>query len=50
MLVAPVAYQVILEPDKGQFREFESPLWCILEQIWSDFLLCTNLLAEIARA
>ena len=23
--VAPVAYQVILEPDIGQFREFESP-------------------------
>ena len=23
MPVAPVAYQVILEPDLGQFREFE---------------------------
>ena len=23
--VAPVAYQVILEPDIGQFHEFESP-------------------------
>ena len=23
--VAPVAYQVILEPDIGQFRDFESP-------------------------
>ena len=23
--VAPVAYQVILEPGRGQFREFESP-------------------------
>ena len=23
--VAPVAYQVILEPGIGQFREFESP-------------------------
>ena len=25
MPVAPVAYQVILEPGIGQFREFESP-------------------------
>ena len=25
MSVAPVAYQVILEPGIGQFREFESP-------------------------
>ena len=25
MPVAPVAYQVILEPGTGQFREFESP-------------------------
>ena len=24
-MVAPVAYQVILEPGIGQFREFESP-------------------------
>ena len=24
-LVAPLAYQVILEPGIGQFREFESP-------------------------
>ena len=26
VMVAPVAYQVILEPGIGQFREFESPL------------------------
>ena len=25
IIVAPVAYQVILEPGIGQFREFESP-------------------------
>ena len=25
MPVAPMAYQVILEPGVGQFREFESP-------------------------
>ena len=29
LTVAPVAYQVILEPGIGQFREFESPE-CIL--------------------
>ena len=28
--VAPVAYQVILKPDIGQFREFESPRECII--------------------
>ena len=36
--VAPVAYQVILEPGIGHFREFESPRVCILVLIRGDFI------------
>ena len=39
--VAPVAYQVILEPDIGQFREFE-PRRVHTRIIRWDFFLCTN--------
>ena len=47
--VAPVAYQVILEPGIGQFRE-SNPPECILVYIRGDLILCTNWLAERARA
>ena len=46
--VAPVAYQVILEPGIGQFREFE-PRRVHTRIIRWDFFLCTNCLAESAR-
>ena len=39
--VAPVAYQVILEPNIGRFREFQSPR-VHTRIIRGDFLLCTN--------
>ena len=39
--VAPVAYQVILEPGMGQFREFESPRAHTRTNSWGLFL-CTN--------
>ena len=39
--VAPVAYQVILEPGIGQFREFE-PRRVHTRIIRWDFFLCTN--------
>ena len=39
--VAPVAYQVILEPGIGQFRVFESPLVHARIHSWGLFL-CTN--------
>ena len=39
---APVAYQVILEPGIGQFREVESPRVRTLVYIRRDFFLCTN--------
>ena len=39
--VAPVAYQVVLEPGIGQFREFESPR--VHTRINShSFFLCTH--------
>ena len=37
--VAPVLYQVILEPGIGQFREFESPLARIRINSWGLFLV-----------
>ena len=44
--VAPVAYQVILEPGIGQFREFESPRVHMGVHMWYKFVvtffLCTN--------
>ena len=42
-LVAPVAYQVILEPGIGQFREFEFPRVHTLidSYVRRDFLLRT---------
>ena len=37
--VAPVGYQVILEPGIGQFREFESPRLCTRRtNSWGLFL------------
>ena len=48
--VAPVSYQVILEPGIGQFREFEPRREHVLAQIRWDFFLCTNSLAGSARA
>ena len=36
--VAPVAYQVILEPGIGQFREFESPRVHTRVNSWELFL------------
>ena len=41
-IVAPVAYQVILEPGIGQFFVSSNPPECILVQIRADFFLCTN--------
>ena len=38
MPVAPVAYQVILEPGIGQFREFESPRVHTRINSWGIFL------------
>ena len=38
-LVAPVAYQVILEPGIGQFREFEFPRVHIRINSWGLFLV-----------
>ena len=40
--VAPVAYQVILDPGIGRFREFESPRLHTGIISWG-FFLCTNL-------
>ena len=37
-VVAPVAYQVILEPGIGQFREFESPRVHTRINSWGLFL------------
>ena len=37
--VASVAYQVILEPDIGQFREFESPRVHTRINSWGLFLV-----------
>ena len=37
--VAPVAYQVILEPGIGQFREFESPRVHTRINAWGLFLV-----------
>ena len=37
--VAPVAYQVILEPGLGQFREFESPRVHTRIESWGLFLV-----------
>ena len=37
--VAPVAYQGILEPGIGQFREFESPRVCTRIKSWGLFLV-----------
>ena len=37
--VAPVAYQVILEHDIGQFREFESPRVHTRKNSWRLFLV-----------
>ena len=37
--VAPVAYQVILEPGVGQFREFESPRVYTRINSWGLFLV-----------
>ena len=39
MSVAPVAYQVILEPGIGQFREFESPRVHTRINSWGLFLV-----------
>ena len=39
MAVAPVAYQVILEPGTGQFREFESPRVQARINSWGLFLV-----------
>ena len=39
---APVAYQVILEPGIGQFREFESPRVHTRINSWGVFYLRTN--------
>ena len=39
--VAPVAYQVILEPGISQFREFEPRRVHAVIIRW-DFFLCTN--------
>ena len=36
--IAPVAYQVILEPGIGQFREFESPRVLTLINSWGLLL------------
>ena len=36
--VAPVAYQIILEPGVGQFREFESPRVHTRLNSWDFFL------------
>ena len=47
--VAPVAYQVVLEPGIGQFREFESLRVHTRISSWGLFL-CTNGLAESTRA
>ena len=41
--VAPVAYQVILEPGIGQFREFEPPRVHTRINSWGDTFLCTKL-------
>ena len=49
MPVAPIAYQVILEPFIGHFRKFESPRLHTRINSWGLFL-CTNLLTENARA
>ena len=46
--VAPVAYQGILEPGVGQFREFESPR--VHTRIYSRGFLLGRKLAESARA
>ena len=40
---APVAYQVILEPGIGQFREFEPPRVHSRIYSWGDFFLCTQI-------
>ena len=37
--VAPVAYQVIFEPGRGQFREFESPRVHTRNNSWGLFLV-----------
>ena len=37
--VAPVAYQVVLEPGMGQFREFEPPRVRTRENSWGLFLV-----------
>ena len=37
--VAPVAYQVILEPGTGQLREFESPRVHTCVNSWGLFLV-----------
>ena len=37
--VAPLAYQVILEPGIGQFREFESPRVHTCINSWGLFLV-----------
>ena len=37
--VAPVVYQVILEPGVGQFREFESPRVHTRINSWRPFLV-----------
>ena len=39
MSVAPVAYQVIIEPGIGQFREFESPRVHTRINSWGLFLV-----------
>ena len=39
MPVAPVAYQLILEPGIGQFREFESPRVHTRIYSWGLFLV-----------
>ena len=41
--VAPVAYQVILEPGIGQFREFESPRVHTRIDSWGLFLFVHKL-------
>ena len=45
-----MAHQVILELGIVQFREFESPRVHTRIKIRRDFFLCTNRLAESARA
>ena len=47
---APVAYQAILEPGTGQFREFESPRLHTRMNSWGLFLVHKLTFAENARA